>query len=151
MTRKFAPTDDTTLREAIEIADAYLDALADLRLSPLEVRDEKDLPFPKPEIQDALLTLIAYGGHARHSVANIEAWLVELAQFQPDVGEPVCDVAAEIARRISDAVESRSPIDAAALTQEIELECLQKQWIPRGARFRLTVEQDRSILLGYLG
>jgi len=151
MARKFAPTDDTTLREASEIAQAYLDALAILRLSPFEVRDEGDLPYPRREIEDALLTLIAYGGHARYSVANIGAWLVELAQFQPGVGEPVCDVAAEIARRVSDAIESGTSVDAEALTQEIKLECQQKQWIPRGAQLRLTVEHDRSVLLGRLG
>ncbi|MCP5365179.1 MAG: hypothetical protein H6905_08140 [Hyphomicrobiales bacterium] len=151
MTRDFALTDDTTLREAIEIADAYLAALADLRLSPFEVRDERDLPFPKPEIEDALLTLIACGGHARHSAANIGAWLVELAQFQPDVGEPICDVAAEMGRRVSDAIQSGTKFNTQALTQEIERECQQKRWKPRGAQLRLRVEQDRSILLSRLG
>jgi len=121
-----------------------------LKLSPDEIHDEKELPHPRQRIIDASLAAYSLSGGSSHSPAELQGWLLTLAQFQPGVGEPIADPAAETARRMSAAGRT---IEAAALQQladEIAEEGAEKGWVLRRANFQAKVERDRNELIGLL-
>lgn len=121
-----------------------------LKLSPEEIHDELELPHPKRAIIDALLAAYSLSGESSYSPAQLQGWLVMLAQFQPGVGEPIADPAAETARRMTAAGKT---VEAAALQQladEIAEEGADQHWVLRRAKFQVEVDRQRSELLGLL-
>lgn len=135
-------------------ADPVIDdfaALAErLKLSPEEIRDERELPHPKQRIIDALLAAYSLSGGTSHSPSRLQGWLLTLAQFQPGVGDPICDPAAETARRMVAAHERASEADLQKLSRDIAEEAADKGWVARRAKFQVSVDRDRSKFLGLL-
>ncbi len=134
------PTADTLI-------DGFGALVGRLRLSPEEIHDEAELPFPKQAIVDALLEAYSLSGRSSHSPAQLQGWLLTLAQFQPGVGDPIRDPAAETARRMVAASESRSGADPRKLADDVAEEAAEKGWVIRGAKFKSKVDQDRSRLI----
>ncbi len=136
--------------EIKEILTAYGRLLAALKLGPLEVRDESELPYPKQRIAEALLG--AWRRHEAHgfSPAEIQGWLIALAQFQPDVGTPICEIASDLARKVTEAREAGRAIDTLALSQGSEAEAREGAWDRRRAHFLPIVNRERTRLLGLL-
>lgn len=126
-------------------------ALVDrLKLSPEEVHDEQELPYPKQTIIDALLAAYSLSGKSSHSPARLQGWLVELAQFLPGVGEPVRDPAAETARRMTTAAKTGAGADPQTIANEVAEESIEQGWVVRRARFQVNVDKERSRLIGLL-
>ena len=126
-------------------------ALVDeLRLGPDEIRDEAELPHPKPQIVKALLSGLKDPRAHRYSPAQLQGWLALLAQFQPDVGAPICERASEMARRMTLATSRRERIDTRELEREIATAAQEERWDARRAQFRAAVEQERVRLLNLL-
>lgn len=135
---------------AEKIIDDYRAVFDRLKLSPEEIHDESELPHPRQRIIDALLAAYSLSGETHHSPAQLQGWLLELAQFQPGVGEPIADVAAETARRMT---AGGKTLDATALQQladEIAEEAAEKGWVMRRGRFYAKVAQERDRLIGLL-
>lgn len=126
-------------------------ALVDrLKLSPEEVHDEQELPYPKQTIIDALLAAYSLSGKSSHSPARLQGWLVELAQFLPGVGEPVRDPAAETARRMTTAAKTGAGADPQTIANEVAEESIEQGWVVRRARLQVNVDKERSRLIGLL-
>jgi hypothetical protein len=126
-------------------------ALVDeLRLGPHEIRDETELPHPKPQILKALLSGLKDPAAHRYSPAQLKGWLALLAQFQPDVGAPICERASEMARRMTTATSRRERVDTEDLEREVATAAREERWDARRAQFRHAVEQERVRLLGLL-
>jgi hypothetical protein len=126
-------------------------ALVDeLRLGPNEIRDEAELPHPKAQIVEALLSGLKDPRAHRYSPAQLKGWLVELAQFQPDVGAPICERASEMARRMTSATSRHERVDTQDLERQVATAAREERWDARRAQFRRAVEQERSRLLGML-
>lgn len=58
-------------------------------LSPSEIRDEKELPFPKQIIRNAAFGVLINKLGDSNFLNAVEGGLLFLAQFQPDVGAPM--------------------------------------------------------------
>jgi hypothetical protein len=144
-------TDAPQDRPGIEPIVGPFAALVDeMRLGPNEIRDEAELPHPKQEIVEALLSGLKDPRAHRYSPAQLKGWLVELAQFQPDVGAPICEPAAEMARRMTSAKSRRERVDIQDLEREVATAAREERWGARRAQFRQAVEQERTRLLGLL-
>lgn len=128
----------------------FASLVEDLRLGPNEVRDESELPRPRKEIAEALLSALSDPKDHPYSPAQLKGWLLELAQFLPDVGPPICDPAAELARRMAAAKERHEKVDPRELQKEIETLAQEQRWASRRPPFRPRVEQERTRLLGLL-
>lgn len=132
------------------IIDDYRAVVGRLKLSPEEVHDENELPHPRQQIIDALLAAYSLSGKTSHSPAELQGWLLTLAQFQPGVGEPIADMAAETARRMT---TGGRPVEGAALqhlADEIAEEGAEKDWVTRRSRFNAKVAKERARLIGLL-
>lgn len=134
------PTADTLI-------DGFGALVGRLQLSPEEIHDEAELPFPKQAIVDALLAAYSLSGRSAHSPAQLQGWLLTLAQFQPGVGDPIRDPAAETARRMTAAHETHSGADPRKLAEDVAEEAAEKRWVIRRARYMGKVDQDRSRLI----
>lgn len=121
-----------------------------LMLSPEEIHDEKELPHPKQTIIDALLAAYSLSGKSSHSPARLQGWLVELAQFQPGVGEPIRDPAAETARRMTAARKTGGGVDPQRIASEVAGESTHQGWVVRRARIQGKVDKERNRLIGLL-
>lgn len=132
------------------IIGRYRSTLETLQLSPQEVRDEGELPDPKPEIVAALLTAADPASDIDLSPRQVQGWLAALAQFQPGVGTPIRDTNAETARRMAEANRLGDACDVAALARTIEDQAKTESWSTRRRRFAPLVAQDRNRLLGLL-
>ncbi len=126
-------------------------ALADrLKLSPEEIHDEQELPHPKQTIIDALLAAYSLSGKSSHSPVRLQGWLVELAQFQPGVGEPIRDPAAETARRMTAAAKAGAGADPQTIASEVAEESTEQGWVARRATLQGKVDKERNRLIGLL-
>lgn len=135
----------------IEPIVAPFAALVDeVRLGPDEIRDEAELPHPKQQIVEALLSGLKDPGVHRYSPAQLKGWLVELAQFQPGVGAPILDASSEMARRMTAAKSRRERVDTQQLESAVATAAREERWGARRAQFRQAVEQERIRLLGML-
>ena len=137
------PNDETIISD-------YRALLDRLTLSPDEIHDEQELPHPRQRIVDSLLSAYSLSGGSSHSPAELQGWMLMLAQFQPGVGEPIRDPAAETARQMT---EAGRVVEAAALQQladEIAEEGADKGWVIRRAKYQAKVERDRNELIGLL-
>ena len=144
-------TDATDDGAGIEPIVAPFAALVDeVRLGPGEIRDEEQLPHPKPRIIKALLSGLKDPKAHRYSPAQLKGWLVELAQFQPGVGAPICEPASEMARRMTAAKSRRERVDTRELESAVAAAAREGRWGARRRQFRQAVEQDRIRLLGML-
>lgn len=144
MSRSESPSD------AGAVVERYRRMLEDLQLGPQEICDENDLPDPKPVIVDALLAAADPAGDIDLSPRQVQGWLAALAQFQPGVGRPICDINAETARRMSEARRRGESPDVAALSRAIEDQAEAEAWSTRRRRFAPQVNHDRTRLLGLL-
>lgn len=126
-------------------------ALVDrLKLSPEEIRDEQELPHPRQQIIDALLAAYSLSGASSYSPAQLQGWLLTLAQFQPGVGEPIRDPAAETARRMAAGGKMATGAELQKLARDIAEESADQHWVLRRAKFQVQVDRQRSELLGLL-
>lgn len=132
------------------IIDAYGTLVDRLRLSPIEIHDEAELPHPKQRIVDALTAAWSMGGGLSYAPARLQGWLLLLAQFQPGVGEPIRDPAAETARRMTRAKETGEPAGPLELGQQVAEQAIEQAWSTRRQKFRGRIEQERARLLGLL-
>jgi hypothetical protein len=132
------------------IVAPFAELLAELRLGPDEIRDEAELPHPKPQIEKALLSGLKDPKAHRYSPAQLKSWLVELAQFQPGVGAPICEPASEMARRMTAARSRGERVNTQEIESEVAAAARDGRWAPRRAQFRRAVEQERVRLLGML-
>lgn len=121
-----------------------------LRLAPGEIRDEGELPYPKQDIVDALLAARGDVKDHPYSPAQLQGWLLELAQFQAGVGAPICDPAAELARQMTAAKKRHEKVDPEALRTQIEARSEEERWAARRPAFRAKVGEERTRLLGLL-
>lgn len=144
MSRSESPSD------AGAVVERYRRMLEDLQLGPQEICDETDLPDPKPVIVDALLAAADPASDIDLSPRQVQGWLAALAQFQPGVGAPICDINSEMARRMTDARRRGETPDVAALSRAIEDQAEACSWSTRRRRFAPLVNQDRTRLLGLL-
>jgi hypothetical protein len=133
--------------DAIDRLRLLLERLA---LSPREIRDEAELPMAKPELEAALVAAAGPDGACRWSPWQIRGWLVALAQFQPGIGPPIGDPAAEMARRISRAKARDEPVDTGAIAREIEATAAEQGWMLRRARWQVRVDAERRRMLDLL-
>ncbi len=86
-----------------KVMSDYGTFLEKVPLSPTEIRDEKELPFPKQIIRNAAFeALIGKLGNSKFLNA-VEVGLLILAQFQPDVGTPI--------KNVVDRIVSENPPD----------------------------------------
>jgi hypothetical protein len=145
-----AATPSAPVSESKAIIDAYGAFVDPLRLSPMEVRDEAELPHPKQRIVDALTTAWSLSGGLSYAPARVQGWLLLLAQFQAGVGEPIRDPAAETARRMIRAKETGERKDPLELGRQVAEQAIEQAWSKRRQRFRGRVEQERARLLGLL-
>jgi hypothetical protein len=145
-----AATPSAPVSESKAIIDAYGKLVDRLRLSPIEIRDEAELPHPKQRIVDALAAAWSLSGGLSYAPARVQGWLLLLAQFQPGVGEPIRDPAAETARRMARAKETGERTDPLELGQQVAEQAIEQAWSKRRQRFRGRVEQERARLLGLL-
>jgi hypothetical protein len=136
--------------ESKTIIDAYGTFVDRLRLSPMEVRDEAELPYPKQRIINALAAAWSLSGGLSYAPARVHGWLLLLAQFQPGVGEPIGDPAAETARRMTGGRETGERVDPLELGRQVAEQAIEQAWLTRGQKFRGRVEQERARLLGLL-
>ena len=132
------------------VIEAYRALIEGLKLSPEEVRDEKELPHPKQRIIDALLAAYSLSGHGFHSPALLQGWLLELAQFQPGVGDPIRDPAAETARRMTAGGKTVAGAELQKLARDIAEEGAEQGWVLRHAKFHGKVDRERNRLMGLL-
>jgi hypothetical protein len=147
MTNTDARQDDPGIEPIVGPFAALLDKL---RLGPNEIRDEAELPHPKPQILKALLSGLKDPKAHRYSPAQLKGWLALLAQFQPDVGSPICERASEMARRMTSATSRGESVNTQELEQEVATAAREERWDARRAQFRHAVEQERTRLLGFL-
>jgi hypothetical protein len=147
MTETNARQDGPSIEPIVEPFAALLD---ELRLGPNEIHDEAELPYPKPQILEALLSGLKDLRAHRYSPAQLKGWLVELAQFQPDVGSPIRERASEMARRMTSATSRGERVDTEDLEREVATAAREERWDARRAQFRAAVEQERIRLLGLL-
>jgi hypothetical protein len=147
MTETNARQDGPDIEPILEPLAALLD---ELRLGPNEIRDEAELPYPKPQILEALLSGLKDPRAHRYSPAQLKGWLVELAQFQPDVGAPIRERASEMARRMTSAAKRDERVNTEDLEREVSTAAREERWDARRAQFRQAVEQERTRLLGLL-
>lgn len=138
------------ISESKAIIDAYGTFVDRLRLSPLEVHDEAELPHPKQRIVDALAAAWSLSGDLSYSPARVRGWLLLLAQFQPGVGEPIGDPAAETARRMTRAKETGEAVDPLELGRQVAEQGIEQAWSIRRQKFRGRIVQERTRLLGLL-
>ena len=138
------------ISESKAIIDAFGAFVDRLRLGPTEVRDEAELPHPKQRIVDALVAAWSLNGGLSYAPARVQGWLLLLAQFQPGVGEPIRDPAAETARRMTRAKETGDPTDPPALGREVAEQAIEQAWSTRRQKFQGRVEQERARLLRLL-
>lgn len=146
-------TDGERAARAVEfqaIIDAYAAYVDALELSPAEIRDESELPHPKEKIVDVLTAAGSLSSELSYAPVKIRGWLLLLAQFQPGVGEPILDPAAEVARRMTSAGNRGERIDPSALAQQVAEESGDAGWSIRRTKFAGRVDQDRARLLGLL-
>ena len=66
---------------AENIIGDYRALVDELKLSPDEIHDETELPHPRQEIIDALLAAYSLSGGSSHSPAQLQGWLLTLAQL----------------------------------------------------------------------
>jgi hypothetical protein len=128
----------------------YRALIEDLKLSPQEIHDESELPHARQRIIDALVEAYSLSGKSFHSPARLQGWLLTLAQFQPDVGEPIRDPAAETARRMAAAGHALSGAEAQKLAADIAEESVERHWAIRRARLQPKVAKERDRLIGLL-
>src|SRR5512134_3981032 len=147
MTETNAHKDGPDIEPILEPLAALLD---ELRLGPNEIRDEAELPYPKPQILEALLSGLKDPRAHRYSPAQLKGWLVELAQFQPEVGAPIRERASEMARRMTSAASRGEKVSTEELEREVADAAREERWDVRRAQFRQAVEQERTRLLGLL-
>jgi len=145
-----AATPSAPVSESKAIIDAYGAFVDPLRLSPVEVRDEAELPHPKQRIVEALTAAWSLSGGLSYAPARLQGWLLLLAQFQAGVGEPIRDPAAETARRMIRAKETGERKDPLELGRQVAEQAIEQAWSKRRQRFRGRVEQERARLLGLL-
>ena len=79
-----------------KVMSAYGSFLEKVPLSPTEIRDEKELPFPKQIIKNAAFEVLINTRGNSNFLNAVESGLLLLAQFQPDVGAPMDSVVARI-------------------------------------------------------
>ncbi len=132
------------------IIGEYRAVVEEWQLSPDEIRDEKDLPHPRQRIIDALLAAYSLSGKTSHSPARLQGWMLTLAQFQPGVGEPIRDPAAETARRMAAGGRTAEAAALQRLADEIADEGIEQGWSDRRARFQSKVAKERDRLIGLL-
>jgi hypothetical protein len=149
-TKPSATNPDDKTPDDKTIVEAYASLVDRLRLSPIEIRDEAELPYPKQRIVDALTAACSLSGDLSYSPARLRGWLVLLAQFQPGVGEPIGDPAAETARRMTQAREADDPTDPRELGRQVTEQAAEQGWSTRRQKFLGRVEQERKRLLGLL-
>jgi hypothetical protein len=135
---------------AENIIGDYSALIEGLKLSPEEIRDEQDLSHPKQAIIDALLAAYSLSGRSSHSPSRLQGWLLTLAQFQPGVGEPIRDPAAEIARRMTAAAKTDAGADPQRIASEVAEESAEQGWAVRRARLQGKVDKERNRLIGLL-
>jgi hypothetical protein len=126
---------------------ALMDAL---RLGPDEIRDERELPHPKERIVEALLSGLKDPKAHRYAPAQLQGWLIALAQFQPDVGAPICEPASEMARRVSALKARGQRVNTQEVERQVADAARDEEWGRRRGQFRQAVAQDRTRLLGML-
>ena len=136
--------------EAENIIGDYTALMEELKLSPREIRDETDLPHPRQTIIDALLEAYSLSGRSSHSPSRLQGWLLTLAQFQPGVGEPIRDPAAETARRMTAAAKAGQGTDPQRIASEVAEESTEQGWAVRRARLQGKVDKERNRLIGLL-
>ena len=132
------------------IIEAYAAYVDELKLSPLEIRDEGELPHPKKTITDALTAAYSLSGELSYAPVKIRGWLLLLAQFQSGVGEPIRDPAAEVARRMTKARDRGEGTDPTELARQVAEESADAGWWIRRTEFAGKVDQDRARLLALL-
>jgi len=138
------------ISESKAIIDAYGTFVDRLRLSPVEIHDEVELPHPKQRIVDALAAAWSLSGGLSYAPARVHGWLLLLAQFQPGVGEPIGDPAAETARRMTGGRETGERVDPLELGRQVAEQAIEQAWSTRREKFRGRVEQERARLLGLI-
>lgn len=144
-------TDRTDRGGDIEPIVGPFAALVDaLRLGPDEIRDEAELPHPKEQIADALLSGLKEPKVHRYAPTQLQGWLIALAQFQPGVGAPICEPASEMARRVSALRARGQRVNPQEVEREVADAAREEQWAQRRGQFRQAVSQDRNRLLGML-
>ena len=140
----------TQISETKAIIDAYGTFVDRLRLSPAEIHDEAELPHPKQRIVDALAAAWSLSGGLSYAPARVQGWLLLLAQFQPGVGSPIGDPAAETARRMTAARETGKPANPLELGRQVAEHAIEQTWAIRRQKIRGRVEQERAHLIGLL-
>lgn len=144
-------TDRTDRGAGIEPIVGPFAALVDeLRLGPDEIRDEAELPHPKEQIAEALLSGLRDPKAHRFAPTQLQGWLIALAQFQPGVGAPICEPASEMARRVSALKAQGLKVNTQQVEREVADAARDEQWAQRRGQFRHAVAQDRNRLLGML-
>lgn len=134
----------------VPIIRSFVAVVDELQLAPDEIRDVSALSHPKEEIADALVKALSELDAPEYSPAHLRGWLAALAQFQPDLGPPVCDPAAELARRMSAAKKRHQKVDAAALQKDIEVQAHEQRWADRRVALSPHVRQERDHYLKLL-
>lgn len=144
------PSRDSPSSNAAEVLDRFRQTLERLRPGPTEVFDEMALADPRAVIVEALAA--AWSGKAvvSCSPAEVQGWLAAIAQFQPNVGEPVLDRASETARRMADARKRGETVDGASIAAGVAAQADAEQWAARQAHLSAAVQGDRTKLLGLL-
>jgi hypothetical protein len=148
MVKTYTQPEDPDIEPIVAPFAALVD---EVRLGPDEIRDEAELPHSKQRIVEALLSGLKDPKAHRYSPAQLKGWLVELAQFQPGVGAPICEPSSEMARRMTAAKSRRERVNTQQLESEVATAAREGRWGARRAQFRQAVEQERVRLLGMLG
>ena len=136
--------------DAGPIIESYRTFIEALSLAPTEIRDESELPYPKQKIEDALMDAYALSGGHHYAPANIQSWLLLLAQFHSGVGEPIRDPAAETARRMTRFREEGNDTPPEEISKQVAKEGSRQDWMVRRMQFQSKVDRDRSRLLNLL-
>ncbi len=143
-------TPDEMSDAALPILERLRAVLGRLRPGPQEIFDESTLADPKPAVEAALAA--ALRGDVAHPFppAEIQGWLLSLAQFQPGVGAPILEPASEVARRMTDAKAAGERVDTAAIQRDVDAAAREGNWQTRRRQLGMDVGRDRNRLLGLL-
>ena len=136
--------------DAIGVLHRLREVLTRLRPGPQEIFDATALADSRPTVEAALAA--ALHGDASHPFppAEIQGWLLSLAQFQPGIGAPILEPASEVARRMTDAKARGERVDTAAIQRAVDAAAREGNWEARRRQHAMDVTRDRNRLLGLL-